>query len=282
MSRPMSPAEAARIVGLSESQVRGLLRAALRKPSPRPSSRQDSRPSSRQERTAVTFQDLVTLRAARALLEGGVPVARIGRALRALAARTDCPIAGLRLFAVGGRVAADDGEERWDAETGQLLLDLGSRVDAGREPSDLRPPRPARARLVFERALSQEACDWALARASYERALALDPDLVPAFVNLGRLWHLSGDARRAATLYREALRRAPFDPIVHYDLAIALEDTSEVASALAHYRRALSLDPDLGPAHYNLARLCECMGRSAEALAHYRAYRALRGGSTEP
>jgi tetratricopeptide (TPR) repeat protein len=69
--------------------------------------------------------------------------------------------------------------------------------------------------------------------------LDLDPQLLDAYVNLGRLTHQAGDAREAARLY------------------------------------ALELDPDFADAHFNLAGLCERLGRKADALRHYQAYKKL-------
>ena len=58
------------------------------------------------------------------------------------------------------------------------------------------------------------------------------PALVDACVNLGRLAHEAGDAREAARLYHLALERSPEDPIVHFNLALALEDLRAPERAL--------------------------------------------------
>jgi tetratricopeptide (TPR) repeat protein len=274
MPRPLSTAEAARIVGLTESQVRALLRAAL------------GRPRTRGRRYAVTFQDLVTLKAARTLLDARVPSARVRRALTTLAERGARPLSEVRLLPLGRRIAADDGAGSWEPETGQALLDLrigGRRSGApsAGQTAAAAAPRPlahGRARAEFERGLALEDADPGAARGAYQRALTINPELVDAYINLGRLWHEGGDAPRALALYREALSRAPEDPVVHFNLALALEDTREAAAALDHYRYALTLDPDFSDAHYNLARICEVLGRAEEALQHYRAYRKLTDG----
>ena len=75
--------------------------------------------------------------------------------------------------------------------------------------------------------------------------------------------------------YHLALERSPDDPVVHFNLALALEDTRGAAPAAAHYQRALELDPSFADAHYNLAGLCEQLGRRADALRHYHAYKKL-------
>jgi tetratricopeptide (TPR) repeat protein len=62
---------------------------------------------------------------------------------------------------------------------------------------------------------------------------------------------------------------------VHFNLALALEDTRGAEAAAEHYERALALDPGFADAHWNLAGLCESLGRGADALRHYRAYQKL-------
>jgi tetratricopeptide (TPR) repeat protein len=273
VARRLSTAEVSRILGMRESRVRDLVRAGL------------CRPARSGRGYAFSFQDLVALRAAKELLERHVPPARVRRALAALAAQLppDRPVSGLRIFADGREVAVRDGAAAWQPATGQIVLDFPLDDLAARVADLERAPAAAddagsRARAAFERALALEDADPEAAREAYRTALELDPSLVDAGVNLGRLAHAAGDAAEAARLYHLALERSPDDPIVHFNLALALEDLRSTASALAHYQRALSLDPDFADAHYNLASLCEQLGREAEALRHYHAYKKLTDG----
>lgn len=256
-------------MGLSEAQVREWARLGL------------CRPARRGRRYAFSFQDLVVLRAARGLLERGVPAVRVRRALAALAAELgDRPLSGVRIAADGGQVVVREGQTAWHPETGQTLLnfevdELAEQVAALRSEKHEPGDPEGEAWLHFERALELEDGDPAAACDEYARALELDPELVDAYVNLGRIAHDTGDPRRAARLYGHALGLAPEDPIIHFNLGLALEDTSGPAAAAACYERALALDPDFADAHFNLAGLCERLGRRVEALRHYRAYQKL-------
>jgi excisionase family DNA binding protein len=275
--RHLSTAEAARILGLKESRIRELVRAGV------------CRAERRGRRYAFSFQELVVLRAAQGLLAQDVPLARLRRALEALALELpdERPLSGLRIFADGRRVAVRTDGTAWEPETGQTLLDfdvdeLARRVAELRTPAADPPPgegdHRARAQAEFERGLDLEDDDPAAACDAYGRALALDPDLVDAYVNLGRLAHESGNPAEAVRLYHHALERSPEDPVLHFNLALALEDVRGSAPAAAHYERALSLDPEFADAHYNLAGLCEKLGRKADALRHYREYKKLTEG----
>ena len=72
MSRNLSTAEVARVLGLKEARIREWVRSGL------------CRPARKGRRYAFSFQDLVILRAAKGLLESGVSSARVRRALAAL------------------------------------------------------------------------------------------------------------------------------------------------------------------------------------------------------
>ena len=276
MGRHLSTADAARILGLSEARIRELVRSGL------------CRPARAGRSYAFSFQELVVLRTAAGLLAQNVPMARVRRALAALTRElpAERPLSGLRIFADGKRVAVRDGGTAWEPETGQTLIDfevdaLAERVAELRKVDAAEPhgETPAElARADFERGLDLEDEDPAAACEAYGKALEQDPDLVDAWVNLGRIAHQSGSFAEAVRLYHHALERSPEDPVIHFNLALALEDARGAAPAASHYEKALELDPSFADAHYNLAALCEKLGRKTDALRHYHAYKKLVEG----
>lgn len=273
MSRALSTSEVARILGLAEARVRECVRAGL------------CRPHRKGRSYTFSFQDVVVLRTAKTLLEKGVPMARVRRALAALGEELgeDRPLSGLRIYADHGHVAVQSEGHSWQPETGQTLLNfevdaLAQLVDdvrgaAPEKPAQGDPGREAQAE--FAHALALEADDPGAAAEAYARAIELDPELVDAHVNLGRLVHDAGDPRAAAQLYERALDLCTDDPVIHFNLGLALEDTQGLAPAAAHYERAIALDPSFADAHYNLAGLCEKLGRRTDAVRHYHAYKKL-------
>ena len=279
MARRLSTLEVSRILDMREARVRDLVRAGL------------VQPARRGRGYAFSFQDLVVLRAAQELLDRQVPAARVRRALAALVASLPegRPLSGLRVFADGREVAVRDDSATWQPATGQIVLDFAvddlvrrveglGRARDGEAAGTCPANDAARARAAFERALDLEDEDPEAARDAYREALALDPGLIDACVNLGRLAHEAGDTREAGRLYHLALERSPEDAIVHFNLALVLEDQRAPERALAHYQRALAIDPDFADAHFNLAGLCEQLGREAQALRHYHAYKKLTNG----
>ncbi|MCP4003439.1 MAG: tetratricopeptide repeat protein [bacterium] len=275
MSRNLSTAEVSRILGMKELQVRELVRSGLCRPV------RDGRSYS------FSFQDLVVLRAAQGLFQANVPRVRVQRALAALAddLALEQPLSGLRIFADGRNVAVRSEDAAWQPETGQTLFnfdvdELADRVEDLRSAAAARSSesRRALAEREFCRALDLEDDDHEGAANAYARALELDPELVDAYVNLGRLAHVSGDPGSAIQLYQAALEHSEDDPVVHFNLGLALEDAQGASQAIVHYERAVALDPDFADAHFNLAGLCELLGRSNDALRHYHAYKKLTEG----
>ncbi len=272
-------ADVARILGLSPVRVRGMVRAGL------------CRPERAGRAFEFSFQELVHLRAAQGLLRAGVPLRRVKRSLGELARQLspDRPLSGVRVYADGRRVIVRDGGAAWQPDSGQGVFvfdvdDLARKTRAlvantQRTVAAASPPRAEEsAAQWFERALALEAAEPRAARAAYERALALDPDMTDAYVNLGRLRYEAGDLDAALRLYREALKRDARDPVAHYNLAMVLEDAGDTKGALAHYHHAVEFDPQFADAHYNLGRLLERLGRRTQAFQHLLAYRRLTAG----
>ena len=73
-----------------------------------------------------SFQDLIVLRTAQALADANVPQRRITRSVRELRRHLPdaMPLSGLTICAVADRVVVREGGSRWQAESGQYLLEF--------------------------------------------------------------------------------------------------------------------------------------------------------------
>ena len=269
--------DVARLLGLTVAQVRGFARDGFLTPSP----------AGRRGRGALqfSFQDLVILRTAKALVAAHIPTRRIRRALKRL--RLELPrgrsLAELRIVADGDRIVVSDGETAWNPESGQTHLDFAvSDLATRAAPIARRTAQAARAAEGdfdaddwYELGLELEAVEPAEARDAYRRALELDAHHAHAHVNLGRLLHEEGLVEEAERHYRLALRENPEHATAAFNLGIALEDLDRPADAVEAYRAALAVDPRLADAHYNVARLYEKAGKKAAALRHLSIYRRI-------
>jgi len=264
-----STREVATLLGLSQAQIRSCARAGFVAPRIGP-----------RGELLFSFQDLVLLRTAKALLAARIPQRRIRIALQNLHAQLPQgqPLTAVRISAQGHHVVARDGGEAWHPESGQTLLDFDV-ADLAREAAALEPRRPALRTAAdwYEHGVELEAGDAAAAMAAYRRALAIDPDLADAHLNLGRLLHEGGDPARAETHYRRALAVDPGDALAAYNLGVALQDRQQPREAAAAYEQAIALDPTLADAHFNLSGIYEQLGERAAAFRHLRTYRSLTG-----
>jgi tetratricopeptide (TPR) repeat protein len=262
-------AEAARIVGVDEARLRTWERGGI------------ARPSGGSNGTKrYTFQDLVMLRAARELVDRGIAVARIQKALDAL--RRSLPVADhlgdVRVLSDGLNVVVRSGQTTFDPVSGQLVMDFS--VGALRDDVVRALPLRAEPRTAYDWYL--EGCrldgdetSHGPAEAAYRRALELDPTLAGACTNLGTLRLAARDRREAEALFKRAMLSDPEQPEAPYNLGFLALEAGDAAGAIELLERALSLDDGFADAHFNLAVAHEEVGHKARALTHWMAYLAL-------
>jgi Flp pilus assembly protein TadD len=146
------------------------------------------------------------------------------------------------------------------------------------EPSRFpRTGRPADASEWFDKGAALEKWDVAAAVHAYEQAIAADPALVTARINLGGLLHEAGRHAEAERVYRDAIEASGADAVLFYNLGVLLEDMERKTEAVAAYQAALRRDPDLADCHYNLALLCAELKKPKDAIRHMAQYRKLTG-----
>jgi len=302
---------AARILRVKPSRLRYWRRTALLAPgaaeahAPAWPSGGDAPPG------ALDFKALVGVRSILALIEAGVSLRRIRRALEEVRERhpdLEDPAAAIRLWAAGsdrlvlrragvleepgGQVVfdldspdaaapADDGVASI-GEAGAGSAATGTHASAGTEqgPRPLGPVESEEARWArtvvewFERGcqLDADASTYQEAIDAYETALSLDEGFADAHCNLGAVHYNRGDREAARGCFSRCLRLDPEHVEAHFNLANLLEEDGADEMALRHYLAALRADPMYPDLHINLALLHEKLGRAAKALEHWRRY----------
>src|SRR5437762_114310 len=195
--------DVARLLGLTVAQVRGFARDGFLSPS-----------TARGRRTLqFSFQDLVVLRTAKALVGARIPPRRIRRALKKL--RQQLPR--------GRSLEAVDPDEARDAYRRALELEAhhaDAHVNLGR--------------LLHEEGLVEEA------ERHYRLALREDPEHATAAFDLGIALEELGRPKDAIEAYRTALATDARLADAHYNVARLYERVGKTAAALRHlsiYRR---------------------------------------------
>jgi tetratricopeptide (TPR) repeat protein len=279
--RSYSVRDVERILRLAPAATRNLVKAGFVKP---------LRGSRREYR--FSFQDLIVLRTARALIEAKIPPQRIRRSLESLRRELpeSMPLSGLSISALGDQVVVRDGETHRRVDSGQLLLGLDVSITNGvlrvvehaREVPTAQAQAPSlqsAPRDWFAEALRLEDSDPEAALSAWRHAVETEPHNSAAWINWGRLLHERGKTRQAAEVYARGLAQAGPDALLLFNQGVLLEDLGNPAAALAAYRTALAEDPDLADCHYNLARLYESLGEPQHAIRHLGQYRRLTSDS---
>ncbi len=264
-------AEVARLFGFKPSRLRYWHRSGLLDPSARVASR-----------NYYTFQDLVGVRAAKGLLEQGVPLQQVRRSVESLREafpKTKRPLSELRVLADGRTVVVQDDSGTYEPTTGQALLDF--RV-GGLESDVIRLlhfDHDDRSR-AYEHYLEgcrfdEDERTYDQAEQAYRKALSLDPTLSNALTNLGNLEYRRDQLGPAEHYYRRALESDPEQPEALYNLGFLHFERDEVDDAVCLFREALKSDPSFADAHFNLAMALEERGERAEARPHWQHYLTL-------
>jgi DNA-binding transcriptional MerR regulator len=273
-------AGAAKILDIAESKLRYWAQVGFVGPSARRGGKQ-----------LFTFQDLVSIKAAKELTDRGFRAADIRKALEAVRAslpEVDRPLDRIRVAFDGAHLVVVDEGSSFEI-TGQRVFDfdlgeLQRRSGGGDKPAAPAPETPGRARSAYEwfvegthiEARGGDPADVdARAEACYRKALALDGGLAAAHTNLGNLAHRRGDPAGARRAFEAALALDPDQPEARFNLANLILEAGDLELAVAELRRVLQVDPSFADAHYNLAVALERLGGRAQARAHLERYLAL-------
>ncbi len=240
-------------------------------------------------RRFYTFQDLITVRAAKELLHKGVPLRNVRRSVAALSKslpHVARPLSSLRIYAEGHNVIVKDESKAFDPVTGQLVFnfDVSSlRDDVVRVLS--RDRHTSDFRAAFEWYL--EGCrldeDERTAREAeraYRKAIKLDPSFANAYTNYGNLLFRRGEIKNAEAMYKKALNVDPKQPEALYNIGFLKYEQGDIIGALRNFKRALNSDPSFADAHFNAAMVLEELGRFEESRIHWETYLVLDSESS--
>ena len=190
-----------------------------------------------------TTVDPAAIAADAAAIDAATPEARLSRAVP-FAGTFHAPLP-LRNFLPYGRELMDQGLE-------------AAAVVAFERAAQANPNASTLYRLGTLLAKSGEP---ARARAAYERALALQPDLAEALNDLGALQAQTGDLEGAVARFRAALAATPDYPDALNNLGYALLVMGRGDEARPLYERAIALQPDFPEALNNMGLL---LGRAGD------------------
>jgi tetratricopeptide (TPR) repeat protein len=234
-----------------------------------------------------SFQDLVSVKAAKELVDRGFSVAEIRKALdrvRTQLPHVDRPLDRIRVAFDGDTLVVVDDGNTYEV-SGQKVFDF-SLEELVRQASVRPLPAPAGEGAAPSAPKTLTAYEWFAegmraesdpghqpdAETCYRKALALDAGLAAAHTNLGHLAYARGDLAGARAAFEAALALDPEQPEARFNLANLILEAGDLELAVAELRRVLQSAPDFGDAHYNLAVALGRLGGRAQARAHLERY----------
>jgi tetratricopeptide (TPR) repeat protein len=236
-----------------------------------------------------TFPDLVAVKAAKDLLETGMPLQRVRKNVAALkhALPGDThPTTKLRVCCDGETIVALADDVAFQPIGGQVVMafslpSFGEHVVATlampRAPAPSAIPAavedgPTEAnggttayRHFVEACAAEDRGDSDTAEHLFRLAVELEPRMAAALTNLGNLVYRQGELHEARGLYERALEHDPSQPEARYNLANLLEDLGETDLAIAELRRVCAAAPEFADAHYNLGIMLAQVGGTTQA-----------------
>ncbi len=121
--------------------------------------------------------------------------------------------------------------EAGNAQTGAGILSVAARL----YPND--------AGAHFNLGVADGAMGNADEIPEYKKALEIDPDLAPAYLNLGAALYNKGLYDEAIRVYRQGINVNPLIAPLHYSLSLALRHENNVQDAQAEMALAVKIDP---------------------------------------
>jgi adenylate cyclase len=113
-----------------------------------------------------------------------------------------------------------------------------------------------------------------------ERALALNPALLDAYVNMGLVYRTLGRFEESLGFFDKAIRQSPNDPAVYTSYAIKAGDhiaLKQYDQAFESARRAIAISPNFALAHWYLITALVQTGQDSQAHEALQRYFAIPG-----
>jgi chemotaxis protein methyltransferase CheR len=131
------------------------------------------------------------------------------------------------------------------------------------KPPELKAPLPRDMYLDAVELLHADKADQALAKL-YEK-LEQDPNFIPAYYTLGKIYANKGNLEEAQTWCERAIKKDKLHPEPYYTLSLVYQQSGLIELAMDALKKSIYLDRSFALAHYNLAQIFQHQGEMLSA-----------------
>ncbi len=161
-------------------------------------------------------------------------------------------------------------------DAAQQAIDKQDYASAAQNYKDYLAKKPGDATVHYDLGYAYTALHKPVdAKSEYEKAIALNPKLGPAYQNLG-ITLLPDDPAGAVAALQKAAELLPADARTKWLLGTALEDNGALAPAIGQFEAAKNLDAKDAEIRISLGEALLKVGRDQEALAAFQDALALQ------
>lgn len=269
LHRVFTTAQLARILGISQGEIRSWVRHDLIEPV-----------KVVRRLCFFDFRQVAGAKALSRLTADGVRPQRIRRSLMELLGwwpESEAALAQLETLEQNDALFVRTREGSLAETSGQLRLDFDAPVApaAAPRPIEERAPDPESGseELWFRRGLQLEEEDRGEeAVVAYAKALEFGNPRPELAFNLGNLMYGLERTTEAAQCFALATEIEPEYVEAWNNLGNALSEMDQADEAIDAFEKALQVEPDYPDAHFNLAETLATSGRTEEAREHWLAY----------
>ncbi len=135
-----------------------------------------------------------------------------------------------------------------------------------KQSSNLKDPSEKAMALYNKGVQDFDKKEYPSAIRNYEIAIAIDPDYIDAYNNLGLTFYETNVVDSASYYLQKSLQKLPSGTTAMQDLALVEEKKGNLPKALEYYKRISVLEPGNPEGFYNAGRILATMARLDEAL----------------
>ena len=103
----------------------------------------------------------------------------------------------------------------------------------------------------------------------FKKAIAINPNDLESYVNIGLLYSKEGNTKEAISYYEKAIAIDADFTKAHYNLGTVYAEKGKLDKAIHEFKKCISINPDLAKAHSQLGTAYLSKGLDAEAADHF-------------